>query len=322
MSLRRVLVIVTILALGAAIVPLVAQQPSLEPPRKVDAAAATSPSDKAKDNSDLAAIRQASQDFATAFNKADAVAVASCWKDDGDYTSDTGEVFAGRAAIEKLYQGFFAEHKGVHLRVIVDSVRLLSDSAAIEDGRAYLEPAPVGSPAISKYTAVHVKVGGKWLMSDVRESRVETPSGYRHVEDLEFLIGTWLAEEHGAKTESVCRWIANKSFVERSYTVTQPDGTSTSGLQIIGFDPQGDHIQSWNFSSDGGHAIGMWTPHEGGWLAEVRGTTGDGVLTTAVNRLKKLDDNAYIWQSVDRTAGGKPIADTDEIVMKRQASRP
>ena len=121
---------------------------------------------------------------------------------------------------------------------------------------------------------------------------------------------------------SKIRWIANKSFVQRTYTVTHPDGTTTTGLQIIGFNPLEDQLQSWNFSSDGGHAIGIWSPHEGGWQAEVRGTTGEGVLTTAVNRLKRLDDNAYTWQSVDRTIGGVPVADTDEIVMKRQASQP
>ena len=57
-------------------------------------------------------------------------------------------------------------------------------------------------------------------MSTVRDARIETPSAYRNVADLEFLIGVWTAEEHGVKTESVCRWVANKSFVERSYTVT------------------------------------------------------------------------------------------------------
>ena len=36
----------------------------------------------------------------------------------------------------------------------------------------------------------------------------------------------------------------------------------------------------------------------GGWSAEVRGVTGDGVPTAAVNLLTRLDDNAYVWQSV------------------------
>jgi len=265
-----------------------------------------------------AAIRQSSQAFVAAFNKGDAKSVAALWTEDGDFTDEAGRTFSGRAAIEKEYADFFAANKGVQIKLVVDSIKLLGDNAAIEDGRAYLEPAP-GAPAISKYTAAHVKVGSEWLMATVRDSRIELPSAYKNVEDLEWLIGTWTAEEHGAKTVSVCRWIANKSFVERAYTITNHDGTTSSGLQLIGWNPQGGHVQSWNFSGDGGHAIGVWTPRDGGWEAEVRGVTGAGVSTTATNHLRRLDDNAYVWQSINRTAGGQPLPDSDEVVLRRSA---
>jgi uncharacterized protein (TIGR02246 family) len=291
--------------------PAFAQAPA--PKRAKPAAAAVGDSQPAGAD---AAIRQSSQAFAAAFNKGDAKAVAALWTADGDYTDETGRTFKGREAIEKEYAGFFAANKGVQIKVIVDSIKLLGDGAAIEDGRAYLEPAP-GAPAISKYTAAHVKVGSEWQMATVRDSRVELPSAYKNVEDLEWLIGTWTAEEHGAKTVSVCRWIANKSFVERAYTITNHDGTTSSGLQLIGWNAQGEHVQSWNFSSDGGHAIGVWTPRDGGWEAEVRGTTGAGISTTATNHLRRLDDNAYVWQSVNRTAGGQTLPDSAEVVLRR-----
>jgi uncharacterized protein (TIGR02246 family) len=267
---------------------------------------------------ELNAVRATSKAFVKAFNKGDAKAVAALWTKDGDYTDDSGHTFAGREAIEKGYAKFFAENPKARIRVVVDNLRLLSDTAAIEDGRAIEDPLPPGPPAIGKYMAVHVKVDGKWLMSTVRETRVETPSAYHRVADLEWLIGTWTAEENGAKSESVCRWVANKSFVERRYTVTRPDGTTASGVQLIGWNPEEGRMQSWNFSSDGGYAVGVWEPASGGWSAEVRGATGDGRPTTAVNRLKRLDDDAYTWQSVDRTVDGAEQPDTDEIVIKRQ----
>ncbi|HEX5105750.1 MAG TPA: SgcJ/EcaC family oxidoreductase [Pirellulaceae bacterium] len=263
-----------------------------------------------------AALRQSSQAFAEAFNQGDANAVAALWTEDGDYIDEAGRTFAGRKAIEKSYAAFFAAHPGVKIKVVVDSIKLLGDSAAIEDGRAFLEPAP-GAPAISKYTAAHVKIGSQWLMATVRDSRIELPSGYSKVADLEWLIGQWIAEEHGTKTESHCRWVANKSFVERKYTTTSHDGIASAGVQLIGWNAHGGHVQSWNFSPDGGHAIGIWTPREGGWEAEIRGATGDGVNTTATNILTKLDDNAYAWQSINRTAGGQPLPDSDEVIVKR-----
>jgi uncharacterized protein (TIGR02246 family) len=270
--------------------------------------------------SELAAIRASSAAFENAFNQHDAKSLAEMWTADGDYIDEAGRVFAGREAIQKAYSDYFAVNDDVRMSVVIDALRLLSDTAAIEDGRAFLEPLPEGAPATSHYTVVHVKVDGKWLMSTVRDARVETASGYHNVEDLDWLIGTWTAEEQGGKMVSVCRWVANKSFVQRSYTVTRPDHTTTTGVQIIGFNPAAGHVQSWSFSSDGGHAIGVWTAREAGWEAAVEGVTGDGVSTTAINILKRLDDNAYVWRSVKRTAGGEALPDTGEVVLKRQVS--
>jgi len=315
-------VLYAVLVVVAATAPIGAQdtQPSTATIQPAGDRPATRDSDPRKNADDIDAIREGSRAFVAAFNRGDARGVAALWATDGDYIDEAGRRFLGRVAIEKEYARFFDEHKNSQIRIIIDSLRLVSDGTAIEDGHAILDPAPAGAPATSKYMAVHVKVDGKWLMSTVRDTRIETPSSYNNVADLEWLIGTWTAEEHGAKTESNCRWVANKCFVERRYLTTHPDGTTTSGIQIIGFNPQGGRVQSWNFSSDGGHAVGIWTPREAGWSAEIRGVSGDGTSTTAVNLLTRLDDNAYVWQSVQRTAGGAALPDTDEIVLKRRAS--
>ena len=282
-------------------------------------AASTSASGQSPDASGgLAAIRAGSKAFTDVFNKHDAKAVAQLWTEGGDYVDESGRRLAGREAIQAGYARLFAENPRARLRTAIESLRLLNDLTAIEDGHTYVDPPPAGAPSVGKYTAVHVKVDGKWLMTTVRESRIETPSAYKSIADLEWLIGEWTAEEHGFNTQSTCRWIANKSFVERSYTFTHSDGATGSGVQLIGWNPQRHHVQSWNFSSDGGYAVGVWTPHESGWSGELEGTTGDGRPTTAVNRLTRLDDNAYVWQSVQRTLAGEPLPDTDEVVLKRR----
>ena len=78
--------------------------------------------------------------FVAAFNQKNAKAVAALWTPDGEYTDDAGRRFQGREAIEKGYAKHFAENPNVKLRVTIDSLRLLSDSAAMEDGRAFAEP--------------------------------------------------------------------------------------------------------------------------------------------------------------------------------------
>ena len=155
-------------------------------------------------------------------------------------------------------------------------------------------------------------------MASVRDAWVAKPSTHGHVADLEWLIGTWTAEEHGAKLESVCTWVSNKSFVERRYTTTAVDSATTSGIQLIGWNPIGGHVQSWDFSPDGGHAVGVWTPIDGGWKAEMHGVMPNGAPTFSVNTLKRLDDNAYVWQSTEHYADGLSMPDTGEVVIKRQ----
>ena len=283
-----------------------------------DANAAAEPQESSPE---VAAIRAGSEAFVAAFNKQDAKAIAALWIEDGEYIEDSGRRFAGRAAIEKGYAELFAGNPAAQMKIAIDSLRLVGPNAAIEDGRAVVEPAPTGAVGVSSYTAVHVKVDGKWLMASVRDTWIETPASVRSASDLEWLIGTWSAEEHGVQTESVCRWAVDGRFIERRYTTTQVDGTKTSGVQLIGWNPQGGHVQSWDFSPDGGHAIGVWSPTEGGWQATVQGTTGGGISTTAVNWLIRLDDNAYVWKSVQRFLGEVPLPDTDEVVIKRRPAQ-
>lgn len=269
---------------------------------------------------DLNAIRAQSLAFVDAFNKRDAKAVAAFWTEDGEYIDDSGVKFVGRDEIEKSYTESFTDRPDASLRIVIDSLRLLSDSAAIEDGRAVVDPAPTDTPGFSKYEVVHVKVDGKWLMASVRDTWVEPGVSQEDAADLGWLVGKWVAEEHGNRMESEFRWVANDSFVQRTYTTTRLDGTTISGVQLIGWNPSAGCVQSWDFSAGGGHAIGVWSPTQTGWTSKMTGVTGDGVSTSAINSLRRLDDNAYVWQSSDRTVGDVSLADSDEVVIKRLPS--
>ncbi len=283
----------------------------------VEAAAQTTES-----SADLTAIRAGSQAFVNAFNSQDAKALASLWTKDGEFIDDQGNRYAGREAIANAYAELFADVPNLRIRIVIDSLRMVSSTVAIEDGRAIADPAPSGAAGVSKYTAIHVKEAGKWLMASVRDTWVEAATTPNSIADLGWLVGTWTAEEHGRKIDSVFRWVANKSFLERAFTTTLVDGTSISGVQLIGWNPLAEAVQSWSFSPDGGHATGIWSPTSTGWVSESSGVTGEGLLTRTVNRFTKLDENAIAWQSTERTVDGVSIPDTDEVVIKRKSSQP
>jgi uncharacterized protein (TIGR02246 family) len=299
--------------------PAAAQSKPAAPP-KTPAPAAAAPktataAQPAAASADLDAIRAGSDAYVKAFNQGQAKEVAALWAKDCEFVDSSGLTTIGRDAIEKAYTQFFAEHPQAKIQIAIDSLRLLGPAAAIEDGRTLIESA--GAATAGKYTAVHVKADGQWRVASVRESPVETSAAAAHLADLDWLIGTWSAEEYGTRTDSVCRWVADGSFVERTYTATHADGTKSSGVQLIGWSPEDECVESWDFSAGGGSARGAWQPQPGGWQAEVRGRMPDGTPTTAVNRLTRLDDNAYVWQSTQRSVGGRSLPDTDEVVIKR-----
>lgn len=269
---------------------------------------------------EVAEVRANAAAFADAFNRGDAEALANFWTANGEYLDEAGNVHTGRDAIAAGYRQFFAEHPGAVMNVVVDRVLAISPTTAIEDGRATIDPHPAGDPGTGRYTAVHVKSDGKWLIASLRDLHEPIPTTYPQLADLEWMIGSWVAEENGGRLESHCRWAADKSFVLREYHATLPNGNRRSGLQVIGFNPLSGTVQSWTFDSDGGHAVGLWTASPGGWTIESQGILGDGTPTTAVNSLRRLDDQAYAWKSTQRSLAGQALPDSEEVVLRRQAA--
>jgi uncharacterized protein (TIGR02246 family) len=321
---RFLLAASVLLAIGVVVSPIQhvatkvqAQAPRKSAPEQAAARSKTTAAIAPGAPADEKAIRESAQAFTDAFDRGDAKAVADLWSADGDYIDENGQRVRGRDAIARAYEEFFAANPGVKIKVEIDNIRLLGTDTAIEDGRSALDPAPPGPPATNRYTAVHVKRKGKWLLASVRDARIELSVGEAHLRALDWLVGAWESEKEGAKVEVTCRWISNKNFIEVTHTFRESDQESESAREIIGWDPLRERITSWMFNSDGGHAIGTWLPREHGWTVEFAGVTPDGVRTSAVNMLVRLD-NAFVWKSVLRSAEGANLPDTEEVVLRRK----
>ena len=166
---------------------------------------------------------------------------------------------------------------------------------------------------------VHVKQDGKWLMASVREASIELPSNFARVEGLGWLVGTWKAERDGTAMHTTVRWIANKSFLERDYTIRKDGIAVSSGKQIIGWDPKAGQIRSWSFDASGGYGTGLWTATPEGWRIESSGVLPDGTPTASRDLLIRVpgEDNVLGWRSVARSVGGASLPDTPEVVLDR-----
>jgi uncharacterized protein (TIGR02246 family) len=267
------------------------------------------------------AVRKAAADFDQAFNSGNAEKVAELWTVDAEYIDDEGQRYVGRDLIKKEYADFFAANPRAKISSVTDSVRVINDTTAVEDGRAMIQPPPAGAPASSRYTALYVLQEGKWLLGSVHDMHVDSPSNYHRLDDFEWLMGTWQAGEGDNRIETTCRWLKNKSFVERTYQVITKGLPAASGVQIIGWDPEQQQLCSWNFSSDSGYTKEVWKPLANGWWTHSSGVTGDGTKTTAVKVFQKLDDDTLSLKSTDRTRGGVRLPDLKEVILKRSVKK-
>jgi uncharacterized protein (TIGR02246 family) len=264
------------------------------------------------------AIRQAAREFTEAFDRGDAVALARHFTTDAVYIDENGQRFEGQKSIQREYEILFANHSKLHLQLEVDSIRLVNATTAIEEGRLAMTPQPPGAIRVmSRYTAIHIRQDGKWRMVDVRDTRVEMLPDYGQLEDLDWLVGTWNTANQDTQIEVKTRWIENHHFLTRSHSVTESGKTTSTGLQIIGLDPSTGQITCWSFTSDGGHAIGVWAPHARGWIIQTLGTMNDGTTTSAINMLSREDKNTLVWKSAERFVGDTPLPDTQEVTLKR-----
>ena len=266
------------------------------------------------------AIRRSAQQFADAFNRGNAEAVADQWTSDGEYCIG-GQSLKGREAITREYGEFFRQHPGSKMEVKVESIRPVAPTVAIEQGTASTTEGPGGVRTESAYTAVHVKQGDKWLMASVRESEIPAVTATANLNDLAWLVGSWAANGDAAKVQMNYAWMADKHFLKGDVTIAKDDGSTFGGTQIIGKDPVSGRLVSWFFNADGGHGFGAWSQEGPRWIINTAGVSVDGAPTSATNILYHADDNVVSWQSVNRAIGDTTLPDAKEVVIERVSGK-
>ncbi len=264
-------------------------------------------------------IRATAAAFVKAFNRGDAAAVADLWTPDVSAADSDGTIYKGRKAIEREYAELFKLHPDARVAVAVKSIEFPSPGVGIEDGISQVDAQHAGPAQVARYRAVHVKLEGKWLVASVRESSVELPSNFAKVESLGWLVGTWTAQRDGNKVRTTIRWIANNSFLQREYSVSTDGIETSSGRQIIGWDPKSGQIRSWSFDAAGGYGTGVWTATPEGWQIEQSGVLADGTPTSSRDTLVRVpgEDNVLGFRSANRAVGDTRLPDVPEVVLDR-----
>jgi uncharacterized protein (TIGR02246 family) len=272
--------------------------------------------ERAKDES---ALLKNAEAFVEAFHKGDAKALAAFWAPDGDYTDQTGRQLKGREAIEKAFQGFFADNKGLKLRIDIASLRFVTPDTAVEDGTTSVIPPDGGPPSRARYTIVHVKKNDQWLLSSVRDAPFAPPGNYEHLRQLEWAIGDWATEEgKGEVARFAFAWAENQNFITSTFTTTFQNISIGGGTQWIGWDPAAKQLRSWTFDANGGFSEGSWARDGSNkWVVTTKAVLPEGKKAVATLVVTRLDADTIGLQSKERAVDGAKVPDTQEIKLKR-----
>jgi uncharacterized protein (TIGR02246 family) len=288
------------------------ESPSAAALRANEADPKASGSDAGPHAADEAGVRASSKDFVKAFEKGDAKAVAAFWTEEGEYISDDGTNYRGRDAIQDAYAKFFDKNPKLRFEVQIESIRFVSKDSAIEEGYAKTYSEKTRKNTSSRYSVLHVREGGKWLMAVVRE----WPDEGTTLRDIDWLIGSWSAKTDNGEVRTSYEWDEDKKFIRMRFTITKK-GETITGSEMIGRDPRTGQLRAWLFENDGGFGESMWTWDGKRWLIEAGGVQSSGAEMTAVNILTPIDKDSFTWQSDDRTLDGESVQSIPPVKVTR-----
>jgi uncharacterized protein (TIGR02246 family) len=276
------------------------------------------------DNTTLAGLEKAAANFVAAHNSGDAAAVANLFAANGELCGPTGEdLITGRAAIEAHYAERFAESPDAAIALEVDSVRLITDSLAVEDGTAHLTLSNQGSITLSsRYSAVLTKTdSGDWLIASSRLIKDVSDDAAALADLAEVLVGEWSSNKNSVRTDLAIGWDSSGNVLIGDLLTQTPDTDPQPGSLRISWNPAKKSIVSWMFDASGGAIQATWIPTEDGWLIRSEGTTGDGETFSATQELMPVGPNAFVWSATDRIVDGELMPD-NEARFVRPAPEP
>jgi uncharacterized protein (TIGR02246 family) len=264
-------------------------------------------------------IQALADSYTAAFNKGDLDGFLAHFAADADYVDQVGKHYKGKAGLAELFRGALVDGNGQQLKTVISSIHFLRPDVAIADGKAVFT-APDGSTNSGRFTAVWTKTAGKWLLSsvhDLPEPSATDETSVLPLQQLSWLVGDWSHKDPNFSVQVSGRWSLSKSFLVLDYTVKGRENDDLTVAQYFGWDPVAGVIHAWFFDSRGGYGGGDWVREGKTWTANWSGVLADGRIASSISSLKYLDDNSFLFRSVDREIGGLPMDDVEARFVRK-----
>lgn len=254
--------------------------------------------------------------FADAFNRADAEALAALFAPEAELVDEEGNLYRGREEISEILGRFFETFPGATVDREVEEVRPVGPSLAIEDGVMTIT-SEGGGTARNRYLAVLVKAEDGWRIASLRQVAEEAPPTPRDfLEPLAWLVGDWVSEGADVEVSISFRWSEDGNYLLGSYTIEGEGEASLATNQRIGWDAADQVVRSWNFDSDGGFSEGRWSTDGSAWVVKSELVLPDGLTGTATFYLSPVDEGRFVWSALDRVVAGEVRPDVEVTIVR------
>ncbi|MFK7852049.1 MAG: SgcJ/EcaC family oxidoreductase [Akkermansiaceae bacterium] len=264
-----------------------------------------------KPSPEISALEKAAMAFVTAYNAQNSEAISELFTDEGELSDLLGEErISGRKAIKDHYDDVFSSDETLEMALEVESVRLVAENIAIEDGIVHLTPEGENEPPRSSaYTAVLLKKGDSWQIASTRRLSDATEAAGQLTDLAKALNGEWTAiNANGVRLDLALGWDETGKFLTGDLLVSSADTPPQQGKIRIAWNAARNSIVSWFFDVDGGASQGTWTATEDGWLVRSEGTTAQGETTASIMEIAR-DEGALVWKLSNRIVDSERLPD-------------
>lgn len=261
-------------------------------------------------------MQAVSESLVAAYNAGDAATLIAVFTPKAELVDDAGNVHRGVDEIGALFQAFREKFPTATMALDVNSIRLISEMVAVEDGTRTVKTDD--ATAVNQYTMVYVKRDGKWLVAAARETAADpekTP--HDRLQPLAWLVGQWVDEDAEAAMSIDCRWDEGQNFLLIDFVVMIDGQVTMHSNQRIGWDPHAERIRSWVFDSDGGYGEARWANLNGTWVFKSTATLPDGDSGSATIFIEPVSNDKFLMKGLDRIVGDSALPDFEATIVRK-----
>jgi hypothetical protein len=143
------------------------------------------------------------------------------------------------------------------------------------------------------------------------------PTAHDFLEPIAWLVGDWISEGDDQRVSVSFQWSDDGNFLIGGYTIQQGGEILIKTDQRIGWDAAHQVIRSWNFDTDGGFSEGRWSTDGSAWVVKSEIVLPEGVTGSATFYLTPVDENRFLWSSLDRVIGGVVQPDVEVTIVRK-----